>query len=93
MQEGADGFLKIGICLLFSALCQVQRPGALHEVALDLVILRSAVGAARRIAGINQDVRRIVDELGNGLFGKFLVACCQDGGHRKQVQAVRRAQS
>ena len=67
-------------------LCQVQRPGALEEVALDLVILRSAVGAARRLVGINQDIRRIVDELGNGLFGKVLDSLLS--GRREQKSAV-----
>lgn len=48
---------------------QVQRPGALAAVSLDIYILRLGLGALRRVAGIGQDIRLVADELGRGLYG------------------------
>jgi hypothetical protein len=48
---------------------QVQRPGALAAISLDIHILRGVLGALRSLARIGQDIRLVADELGNGLYG------------------------
>eukprot|EP00887_Chlorella_sp_A99_P001560 scaffold8.g1560.t1 len=47
---------------------KVQRPGARATISLDVYLLRAAVGAAQRAAGVRRDLRPLVDEIGRALF-------------------------
>ena len=50
---------------------KVQRPDLLGSIALDVYVLRLTLGAVRRLAGINSDIRNIADEVGRGLFAEL----------------------
>jgi aarF domain-containing kinase len=50
---------------------KVQRPDLLGSIALDIYVLRLALGLVRRLAGINSDIRNIADEVGRGLFAEL----------------------
>lgn len=53
------------------AAVKVQRPDLLGSIALDVYLLRSALGWVRRITRINSDIRSIADEVGRGLFSEL----------------------
>ena len=46
----------------------MQRPGAEASIAADVHLLRRAVGAAQRAAGVRRDLRPLVDEVGRSLY-------------------------
>lgn len=50
---------------------KVQRPGILPIIALDVYILRLMLMWVRKVAGINQDIGKIADEVGEGLYGEL----------------------
>ena len=62
---------------------KVQRPDLLGSIALDVYVLRLALGVVRRLAGINSDIRKIADEVGRGLFAEL--------DYRVEASQVRRA--
>lgn len=50
---------------------KVQRPHLLGSIALDVYVLRMALGIVRKLARINSDIRAIADEVGRGLFAEL----------------------
>lgn len=54
-----------------AAAVKVQRPDMLGSIALDVYLLRKALGLVRRVAKINADIRNIADEVGKGLFAEL----------------------
>lgn len=57
--------------LIRCKLCQVQRPKMLSSITLDIYVLRSVLGLVRSLASINQDIRLVADEVGQGLLGEL----------------------
>jgi hypothetical protein len=53
------------------AALQVQRPGLVESVLLDVYLLRSLLGLLRQVGRVKQDVRRLADELGRGLVAEL----------------------
>jgi aarF domain-containing kinase len=56
---------------LFDVAVKVQRPDLLGSIALDVYVLRLALGLLRKAAKINSDIRSIADEVGRGLFAEL----------------------
>lgn len=54
-----------------SVAVKVQRPDVIEGIALDVYVLRMALGLVRTLAGINSDIRNIADEVGKGLFAEL----------------------
>ncbi|GMH35671.1 hypothetical protein BSKO_03539 [Bryopsis sp. KO-2023] len=50
---------------------KVQRPGMYDSIGLDIYVLRLALGLVRSLASINQDIRLVADEVGQGLIGEL----------------------
>jgi len=50
---------------------KIQRPGALEAVALDVYLLRRALGVVRRVVGMSRDLGPLADELGRGLYAEL----------------------
>ena len=50
---------------------KVQRPDMLGSIALDVYVMRRALGLVRRLARINTDLRAVADEVGQGLFAEL----------------------
>ena len=50
---------------------KIQRPGALEAVALDVYLLRRALGVVRRAVGMSRDLGPLADELGRGLYAEL----------------------
>ncbi|CAD7698247.1 unnamed protein product [Ostreobium quekettii] len=50
---------------------KVQRPNLLESITLDIYILRFLLSVVRSAAGINTDLRLLVDEVAEGLCGEL----------------------
>lgn len=57
--------------LIVCSLYQVQRPQIYRSITLDIYVLRSVLGLVRSLASINQDIRLVADEVGQGLLGEL----------------------
>lgn len=49
---------------------KIQRPGVLDTIALDVYLLRKAIGLVQKAAGISRDLRALADEIGQALYGE-----------------------